>query len=104
VRFRWIGDRSPIVGIVERGNFYECAIADDGPGIPPEYHDRIFTIFQAVNPQKRNDSKGIGLAIVKKIIEAEGGTIRLESQIGQGRTFYFTWPKGRLNSESARSI
>jgi PAS domain S-box-containing protein len=81
------------IGIIERGNFYEFAIADDGPGIDPAQHDRVFEIFQAVNPQNRSDSTGIGLAIVKKIIEAEGGKIRLESQLGQGTTFYFTWPK-----------
>jgi PAS domain S-box-containing protein len=83
------------LGIAERPEFYEFAIADDGPGIAPEHQERVFRIFQAVNPQKRNDSTGIGLAIVKKIIEAEGGTIRLESQIGIGTTFYFTWPKDR---------
>jgi signal transduction histidine kinase len=81
------------LGIAERPDYYEFAIADDGPGIAPEQHDRIFEIFQAVNPQKRTDSTGIGLAIVKKIVEAEGGTIRLESQLGRGTTFYFTWPK-----------
>jgi PAS domain S-box-containing protein len=81
------------VGIAERKEFYEFAIADDGPGIAPEQHDRVFKIFHAVNPQKRSDSTGIGLAIVQKIIEAEGGTIRLESQLGEGTTFYFTWPK-----------
>jgi signal transduction histidine kinase len=72
---------------------HEFTIADDDPGIAPEQHDRVFRIFQAVNPQKRTDSTGIGLAIVKKIVEAEGGTIRLESQPGKGTTFYFTWPK-----------
>ncbi|PSB54212.1 hypothetical protein C7B77_18865 [Chamaesiphon polymorphus CCALA 037] len=81
------------LGIAERTEYYEFAIADDGPGIAPEQHDRVFKIFQAVNPQKRTDSTGIGLAIVKKIVEAEGGTIRLESQPGKGTTFYFTWPK-----------
>jgi PAS domain S-box-containing protein len=86
-------DGSLHIGIVERGNFYEFTIADDGPGIAPDQHDRVFEIFQAVNPQNRSDSTGIGLAIVKKIIEAEGGKIRLESQLGQGTTFYFTWPK-----------
>jgi PAS domain S-box-containing protein len=75
----------------ERGDCYEFAITDDGPGIAPEHHDRMFKIFQAVNPQNRSDSTGIGLAIVKKIVEAEGGTIWLESQLGQGTTFYFTW-------------
>ncbi len=75
------------------GDFYEFGIADDGPGIASEHHAKIFTIFQAVNPQNRSDSTGIGLAIVKKIIEAEGGTIRLESELGRGTAFYFTWPK-----------
>jgi PAS domain S-box-containing protein len=83
------------MGIAERNEFYEFAIADDGPGIAPKDRERIFNIFQAINPQNRPDSTGIGLAIVKKIVEAEGGTIRLESQPGRGTTFYFTWPKKR---------
>jgi PAS domain S-box-containing protein len=95
-------DGSLHIGIAERRDVYEFAIADDGPGIAPEQHDRIFRIFQAVNPQNRSDSTGIGLAIVKKIVEAEGGTIRLESQIGRGTTFYFTWPKGGHNTSILR--
>jgi PAS domain S-box-containing protein len=75
------------------GDHYEFAVSDDGPGISPEQHERIFQIFHALNPQNRADSTGIGLTIVKKIVEAEGGTIRLESQLGTGTTFYFTWPK-----------
>jgi PAS domain S-box-containing protein len=81
------------VSVEDRGDCYEFAVADDGPGIAPEQHERVFRIFQAVNPQNRADSTGIGLAIVQKIIEAEGGTIWLESQLGKGTTFYFTWPK-----------
>jgi PAS domain S-box-containing protein len=75
------------------GEFYEFGVTDDGPGIAPENHTKIFTIFQAVNPQNRSDSTGIGLSIVKKIIETEGGVIRLESELGQGTAIYFTWPK-----------
>jgi PAS domain S-box-containing protein len=81
------------LGIAERNEFYEFAIADDGPGIDPVNHERVFRIFQAINPQNRSDSSGVGLAIVKKIVEAQGGNIRLESQPGNGTTFYFTWPK-----------
>lgn len=81
------------VSAEDRGDVYEFAVTDDGPGIAPEDCDRMFVIFQARNPQNRPDSTGIGLAIVKKIIESEGGTIRLESQLGQGTTFYFTWVK-----------
>jgi signal transduction histidine kinase len=75
------------------GNFYEFEVADDGPGIAPEYHDKIFTIFQTLNSHNNQDSSGIGLSIVKKIVETEEGTIRLKSEIGKGTTFYFTWPK-----------
>jgi PAS domain S-box-containing protein len=77
----------------DKGNFYEFEVADDGLGIAPEHHDKIFMIFQAVNPQKSQDSSGIGLSIVKKIVETEEGTIRLASEVGKGTTFYFTWPK-----------
>jgi PAS domain S-box-containing protein len=86
-------DGSIQISYQECGDFYEFGIADDGPGIAPENHDKIFTIFQAVNPQNSPDSTGIGLAIVKKIIETEGGTIRLESELGQGTMFYFTWKR-----------
>jgi PAS domain S-box-containing protein len=81
------------ISLEDRGDWYEFAIADDGPGIAPEDQERMFKIFQAVNPQNRSDSTGIGLAIVKKIIEAEGGSIWLKSETGRGTTFYFTWPK-----------
>jgi PAS domain S-box-containing protein len=75
------------------GDFYQFAVADDGPGIAPEYRERIFIIFQAANPQKNPDSTGVGLSIVKKIVETAGGQIWLESELGKGTTFYFTWPK-----------
>jgi PAS domain S-box-containing protein len=86
-------DGSIYIGITEEQDFYEFAIADDGAGIQPEDRERIFTLFEAVNPQQRSDSTGIGLSIVKKVVEAEGGTIRLESKLGRGKTLYFTWPK-----------
>jgi PAS domain S-box-containing protein len=86
-------DGSIVISCQAVGDFYEFGVTDDGAGIAPENHARIFAIFQTVNPQNRPDSTGIGLAIVKKIIEAEGGNIRLESELGKGTAFYFTWPK-----------
>jgi len=86
-------DGSVHISVADRGKFYEFAVADDGPGIAPEYQDKIFTIFHTASSKKQQDSTGIGLAIVKKGVETEGGTIWLESQAGQGTTFYFTWPK-----------
>ncbi len=86
-------DGSVHVSVEDQGDFYEFAVADDGPGIALDYQKNIFTIFRTGNPQNSQDSTGIGLAIVKKIVESEAGSIHLESQIGKGATFYFTWPK-----------
>jgi PAS domain S-box-containing protein len=77
----------------ERGDFCKFTVADDGPGIPPEYHEKVFSIFQTLNKDSTHENTGIGLSIVKKILEAEGGDIWLESQVGKGTAFYFTWPK-----------
>ncbi|AFY53378.1 bacteriophytochrome (light-regulated signal transduction histidine kinase) [Rivularia sp. PCC 7116] len=72
---------------------YEFSISDDGPGIAPEYHNKVFAIFQTLESKYKSDSTGIGLAIVKKIVENEGGKITLESQLNQGTKFTFTWLK-----------
>lgn len=69
------------------------SIADNGPGIEQRHYDRIFKIFQTLRPQDEMESTGIGLTLVKKIIETHGGKIWVESEIGQGSTFYFTLPK-----------
>ncbi|MBF2088134.1 MAG: PAS domain S-box protein [Synechococcales cyanobacterium K44_A2020_017] len=84
------------IHIKELETTYEFAIADDGPGIDPKYHSKIFTIFQTLKSRDVNESTGIGLAIVKKIIEAEGCSIWLKSQEQEGCTIYFTWPKAIL--------
>lgn len=72
---------------------YQFAIADNGKGIPPKYHNKIFEIFQTVAARDEKESTGIGLSIVKKIIENQGGKIWLKSDEGKGTTFYFTWLK-----------
>ncbi len=77
----------------DQGEFYEFAVADDGPGILPQYHEKVFTIFQTLEARDKVESTGIGLALVKKIVESKGGSIRLDSQAGRGTTFYFDWPK-----------
>ncbi len=68
-------------------------VSDDGAGIAPENHKKVFSIFQTLAGKAEQKGTGIGLAIVKKIIEAQGGSITLESQLGQGSTFSFTWLK-----------
>ena len=68
-------------------------MADDGPGISPEYHQRIFGVFQTLASRDKVESTGIGLSIVKKLVEHQGGEISLESEPGKGSMFTFTWPK-----------
>jgi signal transduction histidine kinase len=74
-------------------NIYEFSVIDDGPGIAPEYHAKVFEIFQTLQERDAFESTGIGLAIVKKIVLEKGGKIWIESNLGSGATFNFTWPK-----------
>jgi PAS domain S-box-containing protein len=84
------------VSVLDQGQYYEFAVSDDGPGIAPEYYDKIFQIFQTLQARDQKECTGVGLAIVKKIIETEGSTITLESLLGVGTTFRFTWLKHPL--------
>ena len=74
------------------GTAYEFRVQDDGPGIAPEYHQKIFQLFQTLRERHTAESTGIGLSIVKKIIDERHGSIRVESAAGQGAAFIFTWP------------
>ena len=81
------------IGCDDAGEFYSFSVTDDGPGIDAEYHDRIFVILQTLTERDTLESTGVGLAIVKKIVERQGGHIGVKSAEGQGATFTFTWPK-----------
>lgn len=74
------------------GKFIEFAIRDNGPGIEPQFHERIFGVFQTLHPRDQVEGSGIGLALVKKTVEHRGGTVRVASTVGVGTTFWFTWP------------
>lgn len=76
----------------EAGRHYEFRVRDDGPGIDPQFHGRIFDMFQTLKPRDEQEGSGMGLAIVKKTIERHGGGIRVESEPGEGTEFIFTWP------------
>ncbi|MEL6440993.1 MAG: ATP-binding protein [Cyanobacteria bacterium J06621_8] len=82
-----------IISVQKQDKFYQFAVVDDGLGMEPQYHERIFTIFQTLQARDKLESTGIGLSIVKKIVEGQGGKIWVESQLGDGATFYFTWQK-----------
>ncbi|CAN5408221.1 hypothetical protein BH10CHL1_BH10CHL1_01180 [soil metagenome] len=71
----------------------EFSVEDDGPGIPEIAHQRIFQMFQTLQPRDKIEGSGMGLAIVKKIIESRGGAISVVSRQGRGAAFHFTWPK-----------
>ncbi len=74
------------------GGMTEFRVSDDGPGIAAQFHERIFEIFQTLVSRDEFESNGIGLAIVKKIVETHGGQIRVESAPpARGTTFVFTW-------------
>jgi signal transduction histidine kinase len=75
------------------GRFYEFFVEDDGPGIDPNYHEKIFIIFQTLQARDNFESTGIGLAIVKKILDERNLSVAIDSQPGLGSTFRFTWPK-----------
>ena len=77
------------------GDFWRFSIADNGPGIPHEHFERIFRMFQAIKQSEHINGTGVGLTVVKKVVELYGGRIWIESEVGKGSTFFFTFPKQR---------
>jgi signal transduction histidine kinase len=80
----------------DEGESWKFSVSDNGPGIDPKYHEKIFQIFQTLSPRDEFESTGIGLTLVKKIVDLAGGRVWLESQEGKGATFLFTLPKQPL--------
>lgn len=83
------------IACVQDGGFWRFSVSDNGPGIDDKYFDRIFRLFQTLVSRDEFESTGVGLALVKKIVEMYGGRIWVESEIGRGSTFLFTFPKRR---------
>jgi len=81
------------IGAIDGEQQVTFTVSDDGPGIDAEFHERIFGMFQTLRPRDQVEGSGVGLAIVKKIVESLGGRVTVESAVGQGATFRFTWPK-----------
>jgi PAS domain S-box-containing protein len=85
-------------------NYYEFSVTDDGPGIPPEYQERVYIMFQTLRPRDEVEGSGMGLALVKKIVENYGGNTHIVSDGKRGSCISFTWPiniEGRLARASA---
>jgi PAS domain S-box-containing protein len=92
IKFR--ADRPPQVRVeaTADGDSWRFSVRDNGIGIDPQYHNRLFVIFQRLHGREEYPGTGIGLAICKRIVERNGGRIWLESAPGEGSTFYFTLP------------
>jgi signal transduction histidine kinase len=80
------------IGCDPDGKGWRFFVADNGPGIEEKYHEKVFQIFQTLGSKDTPGSTGVGLAVVKKIVEQMGGEIWIESCSGQGTTFFFTIP------------
>jgi PAS domain S-box-containing protein len=91
------------IDCLEKADCWQFSINDNGPGIKEEYFERIFQMFQILVSEDEFDSTGIGLAIVKRIIETYGGNIWVESEFGYGSTFFFTVPKHNSEIKNAES-
>jgi signal transduction histidine kinase len=89
------------IGATEQKDGWIFSVKDNGPGIDPQYHEKIFVIFQTLNRRDEVESTGVGLAIVKKIVEDQGGKIWVESELGKGADFKFFWPKAKKQKETA---
>jgi signal transduction histidine kinase len=92
VKFTNHGDSRILISCTQKGMQYYFSVKDNGIGIEPQYHDKIFEIFQTLRNKNEKESTGIGLAIVKKIIDELPGEIKVISSPGEGAEFIFTWP------------
>ncbi len=80
------------IGYQAEDHFFIFYVKDDGPGIEEKFHEKIFELFKTLQSRDQTEGTGIGLAIVKKIVEKHEGKITVQSIVGKGSTFYFSWP------------
>lgn len=81
------------IGCNEDEEYWKFSISDNGPGIDKNHFEKVFQLFQTLKPRDEIEGTGIGLSVVKKIVELYGGTTWVDSKIGEGSTFYFTLSK-----------
>ncbi|RIJ34121.1 sensor histidine kinase [Pontibacter oryzae] len=94
IKYHDTGHGNLSIGFEQADHMYAFYVQDDGPGIAPEHHQRIFGLYERLlRDTSRSKGTGIGLATVKKIVEEKGGKVWVNSELGQGARFSFTWPK-----------
>lgn len=90
------------VGCTEENGFWKFSISDNGPGIEEQHFERIFKMFQSLSVTEEFRGTGVGLTVAKKIVELHGGSIWVESKVGEGSTFFFTLPGQKTGVENAK--
>ncbi len=91
-----------LVDCVHDEGYWQFSVSDNGPGIEERHFDQIFKLFQTLAPRENAESTGVGLTIVKKIIELYGGEIWVQSEVGKGSTFFFTLPQAASDVSHGR--
>ena len=89
------------ISVQQQGDWAEFSVTDNGSGIDPAFHTRIFEIFRTLKGRDEVEGSGMGLTVVKKLVESYGGTIQVVSSMGKGATFQFTWPATALPEAGA---
>lgn len=87
------------VGCLEEDGFWKFNVTDNGPGIEKQNFEKIFKIFQALPTSPDFEGTGVGLTVTKKIVELYNGRIWIESKVGEGSTFFFTFPKQKVGAK-----
>ena len=90
------------VGCLEEDGFWKFSVSDNGPGIDEKYLEKVFKMFRTLPTRKTVESTGIGLSIVKKIAELNGGRVWVESELGRSSTFFFTLPKQETETKNEK--
>lgn len=88
------------IDCIAEDGYWKFSVKDNGPGIEEKYYERIFKIFQTLNSRDEFESTGVGLTLVKKIIEMYNGKIWIKSEVGSGTTFFFTLPRQEIKKNT----
>jgi signal transduction histidine kinase len=100
ITYRRKGDAHVSVSVVDKGDCWEFVVADDGLGIPPSQQERIWKLFHTSRP---GEGTGLGLALVKRLVEARHGRVSVRSAPGEGSEFHVLWPKRAASADARRS-
>ncbi|MGD8786469.1 MAG: ATP-binding protein [Phycisphaerales bacterium] len=90
------------VGCIEEDDFWKFSVADNGPGIEEKYFEKIFKMFHILPTSPDFEGTGVGLTVAMKIVKLYGGNIWVESKVGEGSTFFFTFPKQKAGLKNEK--